>query len=71
VTVTQIWPDRTELDDWPVACHIVAPTAIATKEMAPTTHMARRSRGVSGSVGGVLPALTVGGSIVGQSIDKQ
>jgi hypothetical protein len=67
VTVTQISPDRSELEDWLVACHTVAPTAIAATTIAHAIHMARRSRGVSGSVGGVLPVLTVSGSFVRRS----
>ncbi|HEX3546911.1 MAG TPA: hypothetical protein VHU62_10090, partial [Mycobacterium sp.] len=43
-------------------------TAIRRTKTPASTHIrARRSRGVSGSVGGVLPALIVGGSFVWRS----
>jgi len=38
-----------------------------TMKDAERRRLARRSRGVSGSVGGVLPVLTVGGSFVRRS----
>jgi hypothetical protein len=49
-----------------VIAQTAAPTAISAAMTHTTTNMARRSRGVSGSDGGVLPLLTVGGSFVGR-----
>src|SRR5271156_5001708 len=44
--------------------HAATPTAIKRTKIIAAINMARRSPGVSGLVGGVLPALTVGGSFV-------
>ncbi len=55
-----------------VGCDVDSPNSTAAAAIASTTptvaasrHAVRRSVSVSGSVGGVLPALTVGGSPVG------
>jgi hypothetical protein len=64
VTFTQPSPERSYVDEWVVIAQAVAPAAITAATTPITTSMARRSRGESGSVGGVLPLLTVGGSFV-------
>src|ERR1700756_5225293 len=62
VTLTQPSPDRSYVDEGPDTPQASAP-ANTTPNMTPITiSAARRSPDVSGSLGGVLPLLTVGDS---------
>src|ERR1700744_1775389 len=61
-TVTPPPPDRSYVDEWPVSPQASA-AARTTQNTTPITiSAARRSPDVSGSLGGVLPLLTVGDS---------
>jgi quinol monooxygenase YgiN len=63
-TVTHLSPDCPESLPPSMTAQTVAPTAITATRTAAAISTARRSRRVSGSVGGVLPVLVVWGSFV-------
>src|SRR5271156_1951354 len=60
VTVTHPPPDRSYVDEWPVSPQASAPARTTQNTTPITISAARRSPDVSGSLGGVLPLLTVG-----------
>ena len=69
VTVTQPSPERSYVDERPVShqASAHAKTRVATTPV--TISAARRSPDVSGSLGGVLPVLTVGDSFARRRSD--
>jgi hypothetical protein len=69
VTVTQPSPDRSYVDEWPVSPQASAPARTTPPTMPVTINAARRSPDVSGSLGGVLPVLTVGDSFARRRSD--
>ena len=70
-TSTQPVGDVSWAGERPMIAHTIAPAASRTTTTPITVTMTRRSPGVRGSVGGVLPRLAVAAPSSGESIDQQ